>query len=111
MRVFLRSDFELESDRADAEQVESLIESLGRVDKTIAILGSSPETYISTVFFPEDDAFTLDFRDGGPARHYTVAGQSREVVLGAFLSYLAGDNRWKTAVEWKHDRRYELTQG
>lgn len=109
--MFLRSDFELESDRADAEQVEALLESLGRVDKTIAILGSSPETYISTVFFPEDDAFTLDFRDGGPNRHYTVPGQSREVVVGAFLSYLAGDNRWKTAAEWKRDRRYELTQG
>ena len=109
--MFLRSDFELETDRADAEQIEALLESLGRVDKTIAILGSEPQTYISTLFFPEDGAFTLEFREGGPARHYTVPGQSREVVIGAFLSYFAGDNRWRTAAEWKRDRHYELVQG
>ena len=111
MTVFLRSDFDLESERADAEQVTALLESLGRVDKTIAILGSSPQTYMSTAFLPEEGSFTLDFRDGGPGRHYSVQGQSREVVIGAFLSYLAGDNRWKTATEWKRDRHYELIQG
>lgn len=111
MTVYLHSDFDVETERADADQVTDLLESLGRVDKLIAILGSAPQTFISTVFFPEDGTFTLDFRDGGPALHYTAGGLDREVVIGAFLSYLAGDNRWKTAVEWKRDRHYELIQG
>jgi len=109
--MFLRSDFDLEADPATAEQVTDLLESLGNVDKTIAILGTAPQRYLSTVFLPEDGVFSLDFRDGSPARHYTALGQSREVVTGAFLSYLAGDNRWKTAAEWKRDRHYELIQG
>lgn len=35
---------------------------------------------------------------------------SREPVLAAFLSYLAGDNRWRTMVEWKRDTHYEEGQ-
>ncbi|SDK50190.1 hypothetical protein SAMN05216298_0299 [Glycomyces sambucus] len=111
MTVFLRSDFDLETEHADQDQVVDLLESLGRVDKLIAILGSAPQTYISTIYFPETETFTLDFRDGTPALHYSAPAQTRETVIGAFLSYLAGDNRWKTAAEWKRDTHYELIQG
>ncbi|MEU8896236.1 hypothetical protein [Nocardia sp. NPDC048505] len=109
--MFLRSDFDLEADPAGKDDVSDLLESLGHVDKTIAILGSEPQVYISTVYLPENDTFSLDFRDGGPSRHYSILGLSRDTVIGAFPSYLAGDNRWKTAVEWERDRHYEEVQG
>ncbi|GAA2262767.1 hypothetical protein GCM10009853_014880 [Glycomyces scopariae] len=78
---------------------------------TSTLLSGRWQTYISTIYFPETETFTLDFRDGTPALHYSAPAQTRETVIGAFLSYLAGDNRWKTAAEWKRDTHYELIQG
>lgn len=54
----------------------------------------------------EDDRLIVEYRDGGPRLHYrAVAPQPREAVVEAFLDYLAGGNRWRTAFEW---RRLEM---
>jgi len=54
----------------------------------------------------EDELFIVEYREGGPDLHYKAGGaQTREAVTDAFLDYLAGGNRWRTAFEW---RRLEL---
>jgi hypothetical protein len=54
----------------------------------------------------EEEQVIVEYRDGGPDRHYRAGGpQPREAVIDAFLDYLAGGNRWRTAFEW---RRLEM---
>jgi hypothetical protein len=54
----------------------------------------------------EDERLIVEYREGGPDRHYKAAGpQPREAVVEAFLDYLASGNHWRTAFEW---RRLEL---
>ncbi|MFI6941403.1 hypothetical protein ACIBI4_19175 [Streptomyces sp. NPDC050418] len=84
-----------------------LIESLGKGDHSIAILGSADQVYIQTNYLADRDLFNLDYRDGGPSRHYQVNVPTREIVMAAFLSYLAGDDRWRTMVAWERDTHYE----
>ncbi|GAA4892571.1 hypothetical protein LX16_1990 [Stackebrandtia albiflava] len=108
--MFLESDFDRISDDATPAQISTHLESLGRGEHAIAILGTAPQEYIQTCFLPQSDAFSLEFRDGDCHRHYTFTTTSRALLDDAFLSYHAGDNRWKTMVEWRRDPHYETVQ-
>jgi hypothetical protein len=66
-----------------------------------AVLDRGPHRYIQAYALDSGD-LDVEYRDGGPDRAY-VAGypQPRDAVAAAFLSYLADDNRWRTAFEWR----------
>ena len=50
----------------------------------------------------EDEMFVVEYREGGPDRHYRATGmQPRVAVIDAFVHYLASSNRWRTAFEWR----------
>ena len=58
--------------------------------------------YFIQAYALDDGRLDVDYRDGGPAQAYIAPfPQSKEAVADAFLSYLYGDNRWRTAFEWK----------
>ncbi len=49
-----------------------------------------------------DGPFRLEYRDGDEDRHFEAPGDwSKADVERAFLSYLAGDGRWKTGFPWQ----------
>lgn len=71
-----------------------------------AILRSRPSHCFIQTHTSDDGQFAVEYREGGPDRHYEAnVPQSLDAVLDAFESYLTGDNRWRTAFEW---RRMEL---
>ncbi|MEV3938320.1 hypothetical protein AB0K52_20380 [Glycomyces sp. NPDC049804] len=109
--MFLRSDFDFVSHNATRDEVIDLIDSLGQGENSIALLGSAVQVYIQTNYMADTDRFGLDYRAGGPGQHYETTVTSKELVMSAFLSYLAGDNQWRTMVEWKRDTHYEAIQG
>ena len=50
--------------------------------------------------------YAVEWRDGSPHRHYRVDFPcDHEEVAEVLDSYLSGDNRWRTRLEWRRDRR------
>lgn len=105
--MYLETDFATISDAATRADVIELIRTLGTGPRSMAILGSADEVYIQTKFLIDHDEFNLDYRDGGPDKHYQVNVPTRDVVEAAFLSYFDGDDRWRTMVAWERDTHYE----
>ncbi len=105
--MYLETDFATVSEDATRDEVVELIESLGDGQHSMAILGTADEVYIQTSYLPGTDEFGLDYRDGDAAHHYAVTVPTNELVLAAFMSYLAGNDRWRTMVAWERDTHYE----
>ncbi|THV30165.1 hypothetical protein [Glycomyces paridis] len=105
--MYLETDFATVSDNATQGEVVDLIESIGDGEHSMAILGTEDEVYIQTSYVPQIDMYNLDYRDGDAGRHYQVNVPTKELVFAAFTSYLSGNNRWRTMVEWKRDTHYE----
>jgi hypothetical protein len=52
----------------------------------------------------EDELFDVAYHEGSNDRHYKAGSpQPRELVIDAFLEYLTGGNRWRTAFEWRRE--------
>jgi hypothetical protein len=67
------------------------------------------DNYLMQTYANDDGSLDLEYREGGLSRHYfTPFPQAREAVLEAFLSYLRGDNQWRTAFEWKRRPEHDL---
>ncbi|WP_328392932.1 hypothetical protein [Nocardia sp. NBC_00416] len=104
---------------ASRDQVADLIRSLGTGRYSIAILGSTNQVYIQTVYLPDNRdsyspgaaEFALEFRDGDAGRHYVTPDTDRDTVLNAFLAYFDQDDRWRTTLDWALDTQYEKLSG
>lgn len=90
--------------RAHARNVEALQERFAAVKAASGHIAQKVQPLHSGAD-SEDGQFVVEFREGGPDRHYTAGPQPRDVVVDAFLDYLINGNRWRTAFEW---RRLEL---
>ena len=79
-------------------------EGLAKLNSTgprFAVLDKGPHFYIQAYVVDSGD-LDVGYRDGGPDRAYeSPRPQPRAAVIAAFLSYLHGDNRWRTAFEWR----------
>jgi hypothetical protein len=65
------------------------------------ILSAQPHIYIQAGGEFEGP-YALEYREGDDQHHYSAGNQVRkEDVLRAFLSYLAGDSRWRTEFAWQ----------
>ncbi|GLZ80249.1 hypothetical protein Afil01_50560 [Actinorhabdospora filicis] len=88
-------------------RVEQVLRSLVASGDDFAILATGDQHYVQTAVVPGQDVyFDLEYRDGSSDLHY-VAADSRPIdeVVDVFLSYLRGDNTWRTRVEWKRVRQ------
>lgn len=85
----------------------------GRVEQVLRTMVEENEQYVSldrseqyyVLAMPSEfvgEFWDLEFRDGSAELHYEAAdGRPIDEVVDVFLSYLNGDNRWRTRVEWK----------
>jgi len=65
------------------------------------ILSEADQVYIQ-INGEADGPFTLEYREGDAAHHYTCEREvSRAEAEAAFLKYLKHDPSWKTAFVWK----------
>jgi hypothetical protein len=65
------------------------------------ILSQAPETYLQASG-EGDGSYALEYREGRADAHFSARGEIRKAdVLRAFLSYLAGDDRWRTEFSWE----------
>ncbi|MFN3650536.1 MAG: hypothetical protein ACK47B_13240 [Armatimonadota bacterium] len=47
------------------------------------------------------DSFLVEYRDGAAGRHFRYNTASPALTQSLFLSYLRGDDQWRTAVLWR----------
>lgn len=92
----------------------------GRVEQVLRAMGAQNEQYVSldrseqyyVMAMPSEfvgEFWDLEFREGSAERHYQAAdGRPIDEVVEVFLSYLNGDNTWRTRVEWKRVEEGEL---
>jgi hypothetical protein len=65
------------------------------------ILSQAPETYLQASG-EGDGPYALEHREGRAEAHFSATGEIHKAdVLRAFLSYLAGDGRWRTEFSWE----------
>jgi hypothetical protein len=103
----MRLEIEDESpvDNPTAGDVRQALLLLDRAGSRWTVLDIRPNYYLQARV-AEDGQLIVEYREGGPDRHYRAGGpQPREAVIDAFLDYLAGGNGWRTAFEW---RRLEM---
>lgn len=89
-------------DQPTPGRVEQVLRSLTDSGDDYAILAAGDQHYVQTAVVPgRDDFFDLEFRDGSSDRHYGTDSRPIDEVVDVFLSYLRGDNIWRTRVEWR----------
>lgn len=83
-------------------QIEESIRSLAGDGDSFAILARADQVYIQTSGDPRN-GFVLEYRDGSEEEHYSCSNfeLTAEQIIRAFQSYLAGDDKWKSELEWQ----------
>jgi hypothetical protein len=99
--VRLEIDDETPVDGPTVDGVRDALLRLSASGRQWAVLDIGFNYYIQTRVL-DDGQFAVEYREGGPDQHYGAADpQHLEAVVDAFLSYLADDNRWRTAFAWR----------
>ena len=102
----LEVEYDAVQEQPDVDDIRQALRRLSPAGAKFAILDVGPDRYLQT-YVLDDGQLDVEYRDGGADRHYqSIHAQPLDAVIDAFLSYLAGDNRWRTAFEW---RRLELS--
>ncbi|GIG70246.1 hypothetical protein [Phytomonospora endophytica] len=93
-----------------ASRVEQVLRSMASANEQYVSLDRSEQYYVMAM--PSEfvgEFWDLEFRDGSAERHYAAAdGRPIDEVVEVFLSYLNGDNVWRTRVEWKRVEEEQL---
>ena len=63
------------------------------------IVSRTDQDYIQTYRHPDGD-YQLEYRDGGPESHFVVHSADARLVADVMWSWVTGDARWQTMVEW-----------
>ena len=87
--------------RLTNEAIEAAIRSLASDGDSFAILAKSEMSYLQTSGSPKA-GFVLEYQDGSIEEHYSCTAHelSADQVVVAFQRYFAGDNRWRTDMDW-----------
>jgi hypothetical protein len=81
------------------DDVERLLRALG--PDGVAVLESAELTFVQTVRYA--DSYLLEHQEGDVEDHYEHPdGATLDEVVDVFLSYLRGDEAWRTRVPWRH---------
>lgn len=86
---------------------EKVVEAVETMDDFVS-LAISPDHYLQVAEL--DGALVLEYRDGGPDRHYrtTRTDLTRHDAAAIFRMYFNGDPRWREAVPWAQITSSEL---
>ena len=99
-RMKLETAESLELDQVTEQQLRDVFaDDKGRGE--FVILSVKPDVYMQAGG-EGDGPYALEYRDGNADHHFSAGNAFRKAdVLRAFLSYLAGDNRWRSEFSWQ----------
>lgn len=90
-------------EEATPQGIAEIIPMLKERPDPFAILQQTEQTYVQTVWTP--NGYDLEYQDKDILHHYQVMSLlTQEQVISIFQSYLAGDNTWKSDIEFQEKR-------
>ncbi|MEU8685170.1 hypothetical protein [Streptomyces sp. NPDC048611] len=90
--------------RPDAGELAGLLRRIGAGDDHFVVAERHPEqaqVYLQT-WRDGDGPFSVEYRDGGPERHFRARSEDPEQVVQVFLDWARGGETWRTALDWRH---------
>lgn len=82
------------------DNVVAVLEAMARGGNAVVGSDADPEVFIQ-VWLRDNGVYQLEYRDGKPTRHYQTLTVSRDKVAAAIVGWLADDDSWKEAFQWK----------
>ena len=82
-----------------AEQIERAVAGLQRGDFLVLECGTVEGCYAQTRLTPEG-VYDVEYRDGSPARHYSMQTASPARVSSALAAWVSARPDWSTAFDW-----------
>ena len=80
-------------------QLESILSGLPSSDPWI-VLERDSEVYVQALR-QKDGSFVLEYRDGGPARHFSTTLPEADEVLRRMWTWLRGEPDWAVGADWE----------
>ena len=78
---------------------ESILSDLPSSDPWIALERDS-EVYVQALR-QKGGSFVLEYRDGGPARHFSTTLPEADEVLRRMWAWLRGEPEWAVGADWE----------
>ncbi|MGD3105087.1 DUF6891 domain-containing protein [Streptomyces sp. YGL11-2] len=94
--------------RPTADQLTALLRRIGAEDDHFVVVERLPDedqVFVQT-WREGDGPFAVEFRDGGPDRHFTAETADADEVIAVFLAWARGAETWRTALDWRPAELY-----
>ncbi|MFI0709455.1 DUF6891 domain-containing protein [Streptomyces inhibens] len=84
-------------------ELTGLLRRIGADDDHFVVVERIPDeahVYLQT-WRDGSGPFRVEYRDGGPERHFSVETDDVEAVVATFLDWARGGEAWRTALDWR----------
>ncbi|MEU3502628.1 hypothetical protein ABZ726_18330 [Streptomyces hundungensis] len=89
--------------RVTAGQLAALVRRIGAEDDRFLVvqrIPDLPEVFIQ-VWHEAGEGYTLEYRDGGPDRHFRATPDEPEPVIAAMTGWARGSEGWEAGLDWR----------
>ncbi|MFF2810446.1 DUF6891 domain-containing protein [Streptomyces sp. NPDC058000] len=89
--------------RPSADELAALLRRLGADGDHFAVVERIPgadHVFLQT-WREGDGPFAVEYRDGGPDRHFRAECADADAVTDVFLAWARGPESWRTALDWR----------
>ncbi|TJZ55455.1 hypothetical protein FCH28_08820 [Streptomyces piniterrae] len=89
--------------RPTAAELTALLRRIGADDDHFVVVERTPEEdhrFVQT-WREGTGAFAVEYRDGGPDRHFSAETADAGQVVEVFLAWARGADSWRTALDWQ----------
>ncbi|MFI9049617.1 DUF6891 domain-containing protein [Streptomyces sp. NPDC053427] len=88
--------------RPTEAELSALLRRIGGEGDQFAVvlrIPDEPEEFVQTLR-EGDGPFAVEYRDGGPDRHFRAESADAEQVIALMVDWARGGESWRTALEW-----------
>ncbi|MEV0371611.1 hypothetical protein AB0I10_17570 [Streptomyces sp. NPDC050636] len=89
--------------RPTAAELTALLRRIGADDDHFVVVERIPEEssrFVQT-WRDGEGPFAVEYRDGGPDRHFSAETADADRVVAVFLAWARGAESWRTALDWQ----------
>ncbi|PKV91353.1 hypothetical protein ATK30_2122 [Amycolatopsis echigonensis] len=101
MKAALQASNGVRVEGVTEDNVVAVLEAMARGGNAVVSSDADPDNVFIQVWLRDNGVYQLEYRAGKPTRHYQTLTVSRDKVAAAFAGWLADDESWKEAFQWK----------
>ncbi|MGW7491468.1 DUF6891 domain-containing protein [Streptomyces sp. NPDC054786] len=103
LEISVKTESGPDRSRPTEAELAGLLRRIGADDDHFVVVERFPEAdqvFVQT-WRDGDGPFTVEYRDGGPERHFRAESGDAERVVAVFLDWARGGEAWRTALDWQ----------